>query len=253
MSAMQVTMFYSYKGGAGKTTSLLNVAAILARSGQKVGMVDLDFEAPALGPLYDLDTGRKDLLRLMAERPPVAEVEGHAAAVNLSPDSLVYCLPASGDLDLLDRCDWTDPEMFAYLREVLNAFQKAFNLQHLLLDTRSGVSPQAAFAIQGATHAVIASRLDRQSRQGAARLRTICRELRLAFSIAAHAVPIDHPMLTSTLDSFKAEVGQLPDVLIPYDPELYFAETVVQRETSENPSPIYQAYSRLTSMAQGNI
>jgi MinD-like ATPase involved in chromosome partitioning or flagellar assembly len=41
--------FYSYKGGVGRTLALLNVAAILARQGQRVVAVDLDLEAPGFG------------------------------------------------------------------------------------------------------------------------------------------------------------------------------------------------------------
>jgi MinD-like ATPase involved in chromosome partitioning or flagellar assembly len=41
--------FYSYKGGVGRTLALLNVAAILARHGQRVVAVDLDLEAPGFG------------------------------------------------------------------------------------------------------------------------------------------------------------------------------------------------------------
>jgi MinD-like ATPase involved in chromosome partitioning or flagellar assembly len=244
-------MFYSYKGGTGKTTSLLNVAAILARMGQRVGMVDLDFEAPALGALCDIDTGNHDLLRLMAERPPVAEVERHGVAVNLAPDAQVHCLPASGDLELIGRCNWNDPDTGHYLHQVLKAFQTSLDLQHLLLDTRSGVSPQAASAVQGATYAVIACRLDRQSRLGAARLRTICQERRLAYSIVAHAVPLKNSKLAPTLIAFQAEVGQRPDVLIPYDPQLYFEETVIKTGKPAKPSAIYQAYASITQRIQG--
>jgi MinD-like ATPase involved in chromosome partitioning or flagellar assembly len=41
--------FYSYKGGVGRTLSLLNVGAILGERGRSVVIVDLDLEAPGLG------------------------------------------------------------------------------------------------------------------------------------------------------------------------------------------------------------
>jgi MinD-like ATPase involved in chromosome partitioning or flagellar assembly len=40
--------FYSFKGGVGRTFSLVNVATILARAGRKVLMVDFDLEAPGI-------------------------------------------------------------------------------------------------------------------------------------------------------------------------------------------------------------
>ncbi len=41
-------VFYSFKGGVGRTTALIQVAAILAMRGRKVVAVDLDLEAPGL-------------------------------------------------------------------------------------------------------------------------------------------------------------------------------------------------------------
>lgn len=41
-------VFYSYKGGVGRTTALVHTAFHLARSGQRVVVVDMDVEAPGL-------------------------------------------------------------------------------------------------------------------------------------------------------------------------------------------------------------
>ena len=41
-------VFYSYKGGVGRTTALVHTAFHLARSGQRVAVVDMDVEAPGL-------------------------------------------------------------------------------------------------------------------------------------------------------------------------------------------------------------
>lgn len=47
MSTFWVT-FYSYKGGVGRTMALANVAALLAKAGRKVLLIDFDLEAPGL-------------------------------------------------------------------------------------------------------------------------------------------------------------------------------------------------------------
>ena len=44
----QVTTFYSYKGGTGRSMALANVAVLLARWGYKVLLIDWDLEAPGL-------------------------------------------------------------------------------------------------------------------------------------------------------------------------------------------------------------
>ncbi len=45
---MYVTTFYSFKGGVGRTMSLVNTGVELARRGRKVLLVDFDLEAPGL-------------------------------------------------------------------------------------------------------------------------------------------------------------------------------------------------------------
>lgn len=45
---MLTVTFYSFRGGVGRTMALANVAAHLARSGQKVFLIDFDLEAPGL-------------------------------------------------------------------------------------------------------------------------------------------------------------------------------------------------------------
>ncbi len=58
----QLTTFYSFKGGVGRTQSLYNVGVRLAGLRRKVLMVDVDLEAPGLsiGALDDQDRNAKD-------------------------------------------------------------------------------------------------------------------------------------------------------------------------------------------------
>lgn len=48
---MRRVVFYSYKGGVGRTTSLIHTAALLAKGGLSVVLVDMDLEAPGLRAL----------------------------------------------------------------------------------------------------------------------------------------------------------------------------------------------------------
>ncbi|MDY1356770.1 AAA family ATPase [Pseudomonas aeruginosa] len=50
-------VFYSYKGGVGRTTALVHAAFHLARSGERVAIVDLDVEAPGLHKLLPRPDG----------------------------------------------------------------------------------------------------------------------------------------------------------------------------------------------------
>ncbi len=48
-------MFYSYKGGTGRTTGTANVAAALAKHGKNVLCIDMDLEAPGLHTVFGID------------------------------------------------------------------------------------------------------------------------------------------------------------------------------------------------------
>lgn len=54
MGSSLALTFCSYKGGAGRTTTAVNVAYHLASMGKKVVIVDLDVEGPGLGSILDV-------------------------------------------------------------------------------------------------------------------------------------------------------------------------------------------------------
>ena len=56
---MYVVTFYSFKGGVGRSMSLVNVGVQLAESGKKVLLVDFDLEAPGL-PTFALTKPQED-------------------------------------------------------------------------------------------------------------------------------------------------------------------------------------------------
>lgn len=58
-------VFYSYKGGVGRTTALVHTAFHLARAGQRVAVVDMDIEAPSLHLLLPRPDGEPVSLGLV--------------------------------------------------------------------------------------------------------------------------------------------------------------------------------------------
>jgi len=63
---MKTITFYSYKGGVGRTMALANVAWRMAKMGKRIGIVDLDLEAPGISLMKDFTPGKKRAAGLSA-------------------------------------------------------------------------------------------------------------------------------------------------------------------------------------------
>ena len=68
----RVVTFYSYKGGVGRSLALANVAALLARWGKKVLVIDWDLEAPGIEKYLEPDSPERQPL-LDRRRHPLAD------------------------------------------------------------------------------------------------------------------------------------------------------------------------------------
>jgi MinD-like ATPase involved in chromosome partitioning or flagellar assembly len=73
-----IVVFYSFKGGVGRTTSLASFAIQRARLGERVAVIDLDLDAPGVGTLLAADekgtAAQWGVVDYLLERP-VSEVD----------------------------------------------------------------------------------------------------------------------------------------------------------------------------------
>jgi MinD-like ATPase involved in chromosome partitioning or flagellar assembly/tetratricopeptide (TPR) repeat protein len=170
MAEGKIVTFYSYKGGAGRTMALANVAWILAGSGLKVLVVDWDLDSPGLHkyfhPFLDREkiTVTPGVIELISDyawaatsaedRPgdwhlPYAQILRHAVSVNW------HHFPDGGTLDFVSAgrqnrdyaaavasVDWDNfyerlggGQFFDALRANMKA-----HYDYTLIDSRTGLS-----------------------------------------------------------------------------------------------------------------
>jgi Mrp family chromosome partitioning ATPase len=106
-----IVTFYSYKGGVGRSMAMANVADLLARSGRKVLMVDLDLEAPGLEQYFQINQaaarrnlGLLDLLLSFKRAMSVPSGDPGTEEFRRIERHIVpvyHTLPGGGRLDLL--------------------------------------------------------------------------------------------------------------------------------------------------------
>lgn len=187
---MYIVSFYSYKGGVGRTVSLLNTAWTLAERGRKVALLDLDLEAPGLSsaPLWKNEKGEwtKPTLkkgfcelvnRFMKEHSfPTDWVVDHLLE-NLGPDSNISLISAENNyyndaeyIQFIQQFSWFEfyeHESGKTFMESLVDGIKQEGFDYLFIDARTGLTDVAGITLLHLPDlAVLFTNLSRQSSAG---------------------------------------------------------------------------------------
>ena len=150
---MYVVTFYSYKGGVGRSMALVNVAALLARGGKRVLLVDFDLEAPGLpsyGPLGDAIglPGMVDYIDQYRQELKTPKVDQFIVECRFEDGSPVWIMPAGDNrspsyTQRLGDIDWEELYseergflMFEDLRQQWERHSVGFD--YVLIDSRTG-------------------------------------------------------------------------------------------------------------------
>ncbi|NNN04678.1 MAG: hypothetical protein HKL90_02130 [Elusimicrobia bacterium] len=179
--APPIVVFYSFKGGVGRSTSLAAFALQRARLGERVAVVDLDLDAPGVGSLIAADEkgtiARWGGLDYLLERP-VESVElsdyYHACRrreITGSGEILVVPAGTLDDLYLskLARADFepASPQGKQALILMLEQLRAELKPHWLLLDARTGLSEPSGALLGGMAHLhVLFGTTSRQAWQG---------------------------------------------------------------------------------------
>lgn len=150
---MYITTFYSFKGGVGRTFSLVNVATALARSGRKVLIVDFDLEAPGLQTFDELkpNSPSKGVVEFVSDyiatgstpdvRDYVYETKGVAAN-----EGRLWVMPAgSGDCNYrrqLSNIHWqtlyAEQDGYLMIEDLKAQWEDSFAPDYVFIDSRTG-------------------------------------------------------------------------------------------------------------------
>jgi cellulose biosynthesis protein BcsQ len=174
-------VFYSFKGGVGRTTALTHIAWILAKRGRKVLAVDLDLEAPSLSSAFQLSPnppyGIVDYFYSHAygskeeSRISVTEIFSEVR-ISDAPGRLFIVPTGKLNLDYLARIDDLSTTIATRTSgELWTTFFNEINEQVqpdiILVDSRTGLNKWGAFTLlRAADQAIIFLYPNEQNRQG---------------------------------------------------------------------------------------
>lgn len=151
---MYVVTFYSFKGGVGRTMSLVNVATQLALAAKKVLIVDFDLEAPGI-PTFTLTTPKQ-------ESPGLVECINAYRSTGEAPNAVDYVYSAhkfasGGEIlvmpagihnanysSRLNSIDWqklyAEEDGYLFFEDLKRQWAQSIAPDYVLIDSRTGHS-----------------------------------------------------------------------------------------------------------------
>lgn len=169
----KIIAIHSYKGGTGKTLLTVNLAAIFAKRGKKVCILDLDFRAPSLQSIFKLNgseywlndylNGTCDIRKVLVDYTPQCKCDG-AMLVGLANPAT----EALRDMSSKDR-KW-EMRALGRLLSLKNTLLNDMELDYLLLDTSPGLQYSSINAIVSADVVLVVSTIDASDIEGTKRM-----------------------------------------------------------------------------------
>jgi len=177
----KIVSIHSFRGGTGKSNTTANLAAIVARYGYRVGMVDTDIQSPGIHVLFGFTEERmhyslNDYLwgRCLIEEAAY-DVSSVLKETNNKKGSL-YLIPSSikaRDITKVLREGFD----FGLLNDGFQELIDKLNLDYLFIDTHPGLNEETLLSITISDILVLILRPDRQDFQGTAVTVEVARKL----------------------------------------------------------------------------
>jgi len=169
----KIIAVHSYKGGTGKTSLAVNLAASYARRGKKVCLMDLDFRAPSLHALFkdkkaeywlnDYLNGICEINKVLIDATNNHGNGGKLLVVLANPST-----EAIRDMTAKDR-KW-EMKALGRLLSLRSSLLNDHGLDYLILDTSPGLQYSSINAIVTADIVLVVTSLDASDINGSQRM-----------------------------------------------------------------------------------
>ena len=169
----KIIAVHSYKGGTGKTSLAVNLAASYARRGKKVCLMDLDFRAPSLHALFEAQKAEywlNDYLNGICEIDKVL-IDASRDYGNGGKLLVVLANPSTEairDMTAKDR-KW-EMKALGRLLSLRFSLLNDSGLDYLILDTSPGLQYSSINAIVTADVVLVVTSLDASDIKGSQRM-----------------------------------------------------------------------------------
>ncbi|HEY3963975.1 MAG TPA: MinD/ParA family protein [Planctomycetaceae bacterium] len=218
----KIIAIHSFRGGTGKSNTTANLAVLIARAGNRVGVVDTDIHSPGIHVI--LKCGQEIIQRTLNDylhgRCSIQDAAydvteaaiGRVAVADERPR--IFLIPSSikaGEIARVLREGYD----VARLNDGFQDLIRSLKLDYLMIDTHPGVNEETLLSIAIATTFVLIMRPDHQDFQGTAVTLELARRLDVErILVILNKVPAgtDRALLREQVEAaFHAPVvGMLP-------------------------------------------
>ncbi|WP_066675780.1 tyrosine-protein kinase family protein [Clostridium septicum] len=157
----KIIAFYSYKGGVGRTSALIQTAYSLAERGKNVALIDLDLESPSFNYVFSndiqSDTGLIDYLHEniydtnIERNNSGLEIDSFITKLNKGFLGDIYIIPA-GEVNYnyikkLERIKQNSVYKNSYIEYLIEKIKQMYDIDYILIDSVNGINKWAALAL----------------------------------------------------------------------------------------------------------
>jgi MinD-like ATPase involved in chromosome partitioning or flagellar assembly len=173
-----IISIHSFRGGTGKSNLSANIAAVIARQGYKVGVVDTDIASPGIHVIFgmdedNMDRALNDYLWGKCHIEDCAYDVGES--VGMEPGH-IFLIPSSIKAGEIARLLQEGYDV-ALLNDGFHDLIDQLDLDFLIIDTHPGVNEETILSIAISDQLVIILRPDSQDYQGTAVTLDVARRL----------------------------------------------------------------------------
>ncbi|MCU0543010.1 MAG: MinD/ParA family protein [Oscillatoriaceae cyanobacterium Prado104] len=175
----KIISVHSYRGGTGKSNTTANLASIIARDGNRVGIVDTDIQSPGIHVLFGFSENNMNrcLNDYLWGRCPISDAAYDVTSMlKLRGKGSLYLIPSSikaGEIARVLREGYDVGLLTDGFQELIDVL----NLDYLFIDTHPGLNEETLLSITISDILLLILRPDQQDFQGTAVTVDVARKL----------------------------------------------------------------------------
>ena len=174
-----VISVHSFRGGTGKSNTTANLAAVYARQGRRVAVIDTDIQSPGIHAIFGLrgeevEASLNDFL--WHDRPIEQVAQDVSAAAGPGVSGRIHLIPSSmkpGEIARVLREGYDAQRLTEGFRRLVDVLA----LDVLLIDTHPGLNEETLLSLVLSDSLLIVMRPDRQDYEGTGITARVAREL----------------------------------------------------------------------------